>query len=306
MSMSYVRNIILMLAAVSSSLLMNGCSGCLLRGGPKTVGGFSSPESVVFDPGSGYFFVSNVGAKLEPSAKDSDGFVSKLSSKGSILALRYLPKSGVLHAPKGMAVIGRTLYVADVDRVVGFDTKTREQIFELDFSSEQTNFLNDLAVLDDNTLFVSATDIGKIYEISLGREPRFTHFVDNITGVNGLYVDRKGRRLFVVTFGEGFKANGKLGVISLGAGTPEYKTLTDEIGGLDGVALLTDSKVMFSDWVAFDKPGLMRVYNIDTGELSLLPLSTEVRGPADFFYDRKNHRLWLPKMLEGEVLIEKI
>ena len=144
-------------------LIVSGCRG--LRPAEvktevktKVIDGFSSPESVIADRDGSRFFVSNVGEKLEPSAKDGDGFISELTPDGAVVNRNFLPKEGVLNAPKGMAIIGQTLFVTDIDRVVGFDMATRQKTFELDFSAEKTVFLNDLAVFDDKTLFVSATD----------------------------------------------------------------------------------------------------------------------------------------------------
>lgn len=270
----------------------------------RVIDGFSSPESVIATSDNKRFFVSNVGEKLEPSAKDSDGFISEVSSDGVIVDKRYLPtNSKVLHAPKGMAIIGKTLFVTDIDRIVGFDLNTREQNFELDLASEKTVFLNDLTVFDEHTLFASATDIGKIYKISLNEIPLFEVIAENIVGANGLYFDKKTQTLFIVTFGGGYKANGEIGLIDFKENKPRYKRLAGQIGALDGVSLISGNKILFSDWVAFDKPGMMRVYDLKRERLGAINLSEEVHGPADFFYDNKNRQLWLPKMIEGKVLI---
>lgn len=270
----------------------------------KVIDGFSSPESVIADRDGKRFFVSNMGEKLEPSAKDGDGFISELKPDGVIVNRKFLPRTGVLNSPKGMAIIGQTLFVTDVDRVVGFDLSTREQVFEIDFSAEKTVFLNDLTVFDDKTLFVSATDTGKVYKISLGEKPSFTLLQEGIAGANGLYYDRDNDRLFVVGFGDGKRANGELWVIYLRDN--QHKKLTGPLGLLDGVALVQDRRIYFTDWVAFDKPGILRVYDLMTGELSSIKLSEDVRGPADFYYDSRSNAIWLPKMMEGKVLIERL
>jgi len=295
------------IVGVTSFLFLAGCqaTGPGITT-PKVIDGFSSPESVIADSIGKYFFVSNVGEKLAPSAKDGDGFISRLSADGEILDKRYLPKTGVLHAPKGMAIIDQVIFVTDIDRVVGFNLITRKQTFELDFSSEGTTFLNDPTVVDDKTLMVSATDIGKIYKISLDKNPHFTLIAENIPGANGLYFDPDTQRLFVVTFGEGYQFDGKLGILALVNDRWEYQALSDTIGALDGIAFFKDSKIIFSDWVAMDKTGLIRTYDLKTKRLSLINLSEEVDGPADFFYDKKNHNLWLPEMKEGKILIEEI
>ena len=306
-SISAVTVSILTILAVTSLIFLSGCTSQKTKiNTPKVIDGFSSPESVIADPAGERFFVSNMGDKIEPSTKDSDGYISEVSSGGVILTKKYLPKTGVLDAPKGMAIINRTLFVTDIDRIVGFDLITREQNFELDFSSENTSFLNDLAVYNENTLFVSATDIGKIYKISIDKEPHFTLLSENIPGANGLYFDKISKRLFVVTFGEGYEFNGLLGVISFRDNGIKYQNLTGRIGALDGIALLPDSKILFSDWVGMNKAGLMHVYDLKTNELSIMNLSEEVSGPADFFYDEINNNIWLPRMVEGKILIENL
>ena len=293
--------------AVASALLFSGCKS--IEPPPpfvKVVYGFSSPESVVAWPDAGRFYVSNVGVKLEPSTKDGDGYISELSVNGAVIERSFLPAEGVLNAPKGMAVIGSTLYVADVDRVVGFDLESRGVVFELDFSAEKTVFLNDLAVIDAETLVVSATDIGKVYEISLSGTPRYEVFIDDLPGVNGLYYDAEFRRLFAVSMGGGEGVKGALSVVSLAHGGGVLQDLTGPVGVLDGVVLLPDGRVLFSDWVAYDKTGVMRSFNLNTKELSEIRLSEEVRGPADFFYDVASKRLWLPRMMEGKVMVERL
>jgi DNA-binding beta-propeller fold protein YncE len=283
-------------------------TGCQKTDAPafKVVEGFSSPESVIAGPEGKRFYVANVGAKLEPSTKDGDGFISVLSFDGAVIERKFLPAKGVLNAPKGMAIVGGILYVADIDRVVGFDLGSGANVFELDFSGEKTVFLNDLAVIDAKTLVVSATDIGKVYEISLGGTPRFELFLDDMPGVNGLYYDGENRRLFAVSLGYGDGFNGGLSVISLAHGRGAVQDLTGPVGALDGVALMPDGRVIFSDWVAYDKTGVIRAYDLNTKTLSEIKLSEEVRGPADFYYDGPGKTLWLPRMIEGKVLVETL
>ncbi len=165
--------------------------------------GLSSPESVAMTGDGKKFFISNLGEKLEPSAKDGDGFITEVSPEGAVVNKKFLPKSGVLNGPKGLSIIGPTLYVTDVDRVVGFDLVSREQVFEMDFSAEKTVFLNDLAVYDDNTLFVSATDIGKIFKI---RSLRPLHTVSRLRASQGRTAFTMTRRRINYTWSGSAKA----------------------------------------------------------------------------------------------------
>src|SRR5690554_3513366 len=88
----------------------------------QTINGFSMPESITSD--GKRFFVSNQGQDV--FSKDGDGFISEISSEGKLIDLKLFPKEGILHAPKGTTIANGILYVADLDRVVGFDINTRK------------------------------------------------------------------------------------------------------------------------------------------------------------------------------------
>ncbi|MBI5234837.1 MAG: hypothetical protein HY886_01110 [Deltaproteobacteria bacterium] len=294
----------------ASVIMIAGCMAMKHKAvSPMTIQGFSSPESVVMTEDCKRIFVSNMGDKLVHYAKDNDGFITEIGHDGMILNRNYLPKDGHLNSPKGMAIIKDTLYVADVDRVVGFDIKTREKVFDLDLSSEKSGFLNDLEVFNEQTLFLSATDIGKVYMITIGQDADSTSYkaiAHGIKGPNGLYYDKKADKLYVAGFGDGKQGNGELGVVEYKGGEHSYQSLTKPLGYLDGLARFDDDNLIFSDWVSFDKSGVLRVFNLKTGELSTRSLSEEVRGPADFLYVRKHGLMWMPKMLEGKVLVSEV
>lgn len=84
--------------------------------------GFAVPESVEYYQGEDVYFVSNVkGHPLEPAA---NGFISKLSPEGKVLDLQWLasdPARYTFHAPKGLAIAGSHLYVADLEEVHVFE-----------------------------------------------------------------------------------------------------------------------------------------------------------------------------------------
>ena len=164
-------------------------------------------------------------------------------------------------------------------------------------------------MFNEHTLFLSASDVGKVYMISLGQDAVSTSYkliAEGIKGPNGLYYDKKADKLYVVGFGDGTEAQGELGVIEYKDGKHGYQSLTKPLGFLDGLARFDDDNLIFSDWVSFDKPGLLRVFNLKTGELSTRSLSEEVRGPADFLYVRKHGMMWMPKMMEGKVLVSEV
>src|SRR5216110_2874041 len=112
-----------------------------------TVAGFSTPESVLHDSTQDIYFVSNVNGS--PTAKDNNGFISRVRPDGAIENLKFIEggKNGVtLHGPKGLAVAGDTLWVADIDAVRAFNARTGAPLDSVKLDSAGAVFLNDLTI----------------------------------------------------------------------------------------------------------------------------------------------------------------
>lgn len=275
-------------------LQLAACSAKTVR-----VDGFSAPESVTSD--GTYFYVSNVGEKLRPMDKDGDGYISRLSDDGKVLDRKFI--SG-LNAPKGMAVLGGVLYVTDIDHIKGFEVVGGKQVFDLDFSAEGTSFLNDITLFKNDKLLVSAMDIGALYQVSVADSPSFTKVESNVDlfGPNGLCYDPETETLYIVSFGKDHKPNGLVGKGRIENGRLEFEKIYSKGGFYDGVAYY-DGKLLFSDWVAFEKAGVIIQKDLNTGKVSTLKLGEKIGGPADFYLDVKGKRIWIPMMMENKVLI---
>ena len=79
-------------------------------------GGFSTPESVVFDRRRGVFYVSNIGTRGADAIPD-DGFISRLDADGTLLDLEWITG---LHNPKGLALAnGRSDVTAELFTACG-------------------------------------------------------------------------------------------------------------------------------------------------------------------------------------------
>ena len=83
-------------------------ASCTLWPGAVTLKGvgFLRPESAVWDPQSGFWYVSNQGAQ----ASATDGFISKVSKDGALVQLNWVTGLG---NPTGMRILDGKLYVAD-------------------------------------------------------------------------------------------------------------------------------------------------------------------------------------------------
>jgi len=259
-------------------------------------GGFHHPESVIQSGNS--LYVSDIGAGMEPVAKDGDGYIGKIDlSTGKLVDAHFLPVEGTLNAPKGMAIDGNTLYVADVDRIVAFDVVSRRRVAEIVIAG--TGFLNDL-VLGQGKLYASATDNGKIYAVDLKTLRYAALPVDSIAGANGLYFDTSAMRLYCVSIGNWSHPDGCVYAIDIRKGTMEK--LGDYQGLLDGVALV-GGILYFSDWGQDMQKGVLLAMDLATHKVRVLP--GEIAGPADFSVSKDGKYFIIPEMLKGKILYRK-
>jgi len=291
-------------ALAAAALALAACQTPAPTGAaPRTIGGFSLPESVTL--AGPRVFVSNLGAKLEPVAKDGDGFISELDADGRIVALHALPHPGdaPLHAPKGMAVAGGRLYVADIDRVAGFDLASGRRVFDAVIDGSAPAMLNDLAVEDERTLLVSDTLRGTLHRLDL-RNGRYTLLASDIPGANGIAVDARQQRAYVVGLGAQFEG-GDLFEVDLRAPGTARRVEGGPHGILDGVALQADGRLVVSDWVKLGAPtpGVVEIVERGGRVVGTLAAPVPLHGPADFHLDAAGQRLWVPSMLDNQVLV---
>ncbi len=151
-----------------------------------SVTGFSGPEAVRYDPDQDVYFVSNFNG--EP-AGDSNGFISKVASDGTIDSLRFMTGTEMypMHGPRGMYITGDTLWVADADGVHGFNKSTGEHATFLDFTSFEPGFLNDIVEGANGNLYVTDTGKSTVYIVENGSP---SVLVENLPAPpNGITID---------------------------------------------------------------------------------------------------------------------
>lgn len=266
----------------------------------QSASGLASPESVNSD---GHFlYVSNIGKELKPAEKDGDGFISKLSLDGKVITPSITTEK--LNAPKGTAIIKGVLYVADIDRVVGIDLATGKKVAEISLASTGASFLNDLAAKDDQTLFVSATDVGKVFEINL--KTKAVQPIADVKGANGICYDKKKNILYTCSFHFDDMKGGELGMISWASQKPVYEKIGDIHGAFDGLALLDDHTLVVSDWVAMDHAAGI-VEKVDLGTKTVTKMDwPAINGPADFYLDAKAKRIVVPELVGSDIVIKTL
>lgn len=153
------------------------------------VTGLSGPEAVRYDSIADVWFVANFNGE---SAGDANGFISRVLADGTIDSLRFMVGSELapLHGPRGMYIVGDTLWAADAEGVHGFDRTTGAHLVFHDFTSLEPSFLNDIALGADGALYVTDTGRGRIYRIANG-EVTVAIEGDGLVTPNGITPDTR-------------------------------------------------------------------------------------------------------------------
>ncbi|MES2811666.1 MAG: hypothetical protein V4670_04275 [Bacteroidota bacterium] len=256
----------------------------------RTVYGFHHIESVVSD--GKFLYVADIGVALTPGDKDGDGKIMKLDKDGNKLSASFVRET--LNAPKGLAIDGNVLFATDINKLYAFDLSTGDKLYEINFGSA-TSFLNDIAVLDKNTLFVSATDKSKLYKVNL-TDKTFTEVTleKEVPGFNGLYVDKEASRLYVNGFGSNGERNGIVGYVNLKDN--KFTQITAIEGHYDGIYVY-EGILYFSDWMDFEKKGIIASVSLGDNKVSVVKIPELISGPADFIVFR--NKLVVPGMMDG-------
>jgi hypothetical protein len=268
--------------------------------------GFQAPESILHDAVADVYLVSNVNGA--PAAEDANGFISRLAPDGTLLDLKWIAGGvrGVrLDAPKGMALIGDTLYVADIKVLRSFDRTSGEPKGDVVISS--AGYLNDVAANSEGTLFVSDSGWRALPGVAaLAKSGSDAIYAVDRTGIarvlikgadlgqpDGLFVDAQG--LVVVN------RAGQMYRVTAQAQREALATLPG--AGLDGVTQTEDGR-----WIVGSQE-TSTVYiqtSVRGAAAAFEPLITELTSPADLGYDAKRRQVLVPQIEEGAIYIQQV
>ena len=249
----------------------------------------NSPESVYFDDASGFLFVSQIGDG-GATGKDGDGFLSKLTPDGKVVALKWITG---LNAPKGIRSHNGHLWVSDIDQLVEVDIAEGKIVSKTPMP--EATFLNDVACTPDGTVYVSDTMGCKIYRLRDGKVDVFAEGED-LEYPNGLLVVND--KLVVAAWGkpnDDFSTDVPGRLFTLDLETKEKNLITQKpFGNLDGLEAAKGGRFFVSDWFAG------KIYLVGSDGKSRLLLQLP-KGAADIGIVPSQRLLIVPQMMENKI-----
>lgn len=271
-----------------------GCAGLCLAAMPPsafgqiTVTNLQTPYSFVTGASGKDYFISSVNG--EPDTADNNGFITKLDGSGTLVHLKFIQggADGVtLHAPKGMALVDETLYVADLDTLRAFDARNGKPVASIHVGDGKALIhLTDVAYDGVGLLYCSDQHANRIYRVELPSQKVTLLVADPaLAGPAGLAVHPKSGELIAVSWNKGkIFAISPTGTVSELFSNGFFSSRFSNLRGVD-----------------FDRWGNMYVSDFTTGKVWRMTwdkrfqvIAEYLPTPGDLSIDRTNNLILVP------------
>jgi DNA-binding beta-propeller fold protein YncE len=242
----------------------------------ETPATLKTPESVLFDPAGRVLYVANIDGK-EPWTKDGAGSIGKVGLDGKVIAAEWVKG---LEAPKGMALHGGKLYVADIDRMVVIDVA--KGVIAQTIAVPGSQRLNDVTVDKAGVVYVSDMQGLKIYAIKNGQP---SVFLEGFKRPNG-----------VLSVGDDFYVLDSGALLKFGKNKQRTTVVEGMDASTDGVEHVQGDEFIVSCWAG-------AVYHVKGGEKTqLLDTRAQKVNSADIGYDAKGRIVYVPTFFVNTVV----
>jgi sugar lactone lactonase YvrE len=262
--------------------------------------GMNHPESVLYDSAADMYLVDNING--DPLAKDGNGFISQVSPDGGVVALKWIAggANGVtLNAPKGSAIKGDTLFVADIDAVRMFSRTTGAPLGSIAIPG--ATFLNDVCIGPDGTVYITDSGLrmagGKqatsgsdaLWKLGPRHRPTAIARGRDLGEPNGIVADSTGVTMVTLGSGQVFRFDAK------GTRTDLPKPPR---GALDGLVAMADGSLLVTSWQG------RSIYRLAGGQYATV--ADSIQSPADIGWDPIRHRVLIPDMMANRLIFREL
>jgi sugar lactone lactonase YvrE len=232
------------------------------------------PESIVYDSLYDRYIVSN---------KETGDLVA-IDNAGNH---SYFATG--LGSCRGVTIIDNAIYTACDLGVVGFRLSDGVQIFNVDVPG--MSFLNDIEADTSGNLYLSDSDIGKIFKIKISDQSTSILVNSGLSGPNGLLYDKENDRLLVCCWG----SNAPIYAVDRNSGALMLLKITP-LTNLDGLAEDSKGNIYVSSW------GSNSVYRYSKSFATAARLvSGNFSGPADISCRKFDNRIAIPNFNDNTI-----
>lgn len=243
---------------------------------------FQVPESVFYNRATHEIYVSNINGK--PSAKDHNGFISKLDKNGDIIKLQWVKG---LNAPKGMAVKGNHLFVSDINFLREINIK--RGIVIRSFKADDARFLNDVAIDNEGHVYVSDSQLGALFKLD-GNKLKLWKKTTLLQNANGLSTEN-GHLLVGV----------KNHLLLIDPLKMSLKILINNAGIIDGLIPLGNNKYVVSNWA-----GKIQIISKNKAPVILSNTTAQKINAADLGFIPDENIILIPTFYDNRVVARKL
>ncbi|HUQ66041.1 MAG TPA: hypothetical protein VM101_07790 [Flavitalea sp.] len=237
-----------------------------------------TPESVLFDALNQVLYTSNIDGKADE--KDGKGSIGKVGLDGKIIATDWVAG---LNAPKGMALVKNTLWVADLDELVAIDITKGEIARHIKIPGAV--FLNDVAADTKGNIYVTDSRKKELWKMENDKPAKLLDST-SLKGPNGVLVYNKD--IYILDNG---------GLYRLGKGKSLDKLADGMEGRTDGVENVQGNEFIVSCW-----QGVIYYVNGDGTTQKLIDTRDQQLNSADIGYDPKNRIVYVPGFFRNKIV----
>jgi DNA-binding beta-propeller fold protein YncE len=253
--------------------------------------GLSNPAGFLVDPATDIYYLSNQNGA--PDHHDNNGFITQLDADGKIIKMKFIEggqNKVTLDAPRGLALVGKTLYVSDIDKIRGFELPSGRPVPGIDLSAFSVDFLTGLASDGHGLLYIADSGTDTIYKVDLRSAGRPVVFAKSkvLAGPHGLAVHPSTGALIVVSWNVGsiveISPEGVIKVLF------SNSFLNSRFGNLMGVDFDGRGSMYVSDY------SQGKIFRIGP-QLRIHTIAEFLPTPAGLAVDRKHHVILVPYLV---------
>lgn len=237
----------------------------------------TTSESVIYDPATDALYVSNIAGN--PGAKDGNGSIGKVGIDGKVIDAQWVKG---IDAPKGLGIWNGKLFVADIDRIHEIDIATAT--IANSFSVDSAQFLNDVTVGEDGSVYVSDSNTGKVH---LLRDGKVSTWLTGLDGPNGLLAEGDNMML----------AQWNQKTLNVVDANKQVTLRADSIENPDGIEAVGNGGYLVSSW-----NGMVHYIDPNGNKTLLVDTRADSVGAADIEYIQEKNLLLVPTFFKNTVV----